>query len=154
MKLIPTASQTVGPFFSIGLEPLHQDPAEMGSATAITISGRVVDGGGQPVPDCVLEFWTSKLFARVPTSVDGQYSVLVEAGVNRLEVLLFMRGLLKPVYTRLYLGSTSKTTDDVVSKEIPEHRLSTLLAQPGTAPNQFVWNVKMQGNDETVFFDY
>jgi protocatechuate 3,4-dioxygenase alpha subunit len=151
MKLIPTASQTVGPFFSIGHTPLYQDAAAA-SADAITISGVITDGGGQPIPDCALEFWTSKSFARVPTSADGKYSVVLEAQAGMCEVLLFMRGLLKPVYTRMYLASVK--TEDGALKSVPRERIATLIAQPSDTPHQYVWNIRMQGENETVFFDY
>jgi len=154
MKLIATASQTVGPFFSIGLAHLHQDSTKINSADAQTIAGIVVDGDGQPIPDCVLEFWTASSFARVPTSVEGEYSVNVEPGTTMCEVLLFMRGLLKPVYTRVYLSEAAEARDDVASKLVPRDRVGTLIAQRGIAAKQFVWNVKMQGDNETVFFDY
>jgi protocatechuate 3,4-dioxygenase alpha subunit len=154
MKLIPTASQTVGPFFSIGLAPLHQDAAKFNSAGTIAITGAVADGDGWPIPDCILEFWTSKSFARVPTSADGKYSVALEAGTSMCEVLLFMRGLLKPVYTRVYLSDAANAIDDPAFNMIPQNRLFTLIAQPGSTTNRFVWNVKMQGDDETLFFDY
>ena len=152
MKLIPTASQTVGPFFSIGLTPLYQNAAKAAPAGAITLSGVVTDGDGQPIPDCALEFWTPNSFARVPTSADGQYSVVLELQARMCEVLLFMRGLLKPAYTRMYLGS-AKTEDDSL-KLVPQERIATLIAQPENASHQYVWNIKMQGKDETVFFDY
>jgi len=154
MKLIATASQTVGPFFSIGLAHLHQDSTKINSADAQTITGTVVDGDGQPIPDCVLEFWTASSFARVPTSVEGKYSVNVEPGTTMCEVLLFMRGLLTPVYTRVYLSDAAGAGDEVISKLVPQDRVTTLIAQPGIAAKQFVWNVKMQGDDETIFFDY
>jgi len=154
MKLIPTASQTVGPFFSIGLAHMHQDSTKINSANAQTITGTVVDGDGRPIPDCVLEFSTASSFARVPTSVEGEYSVNVEAETTLCEVLLFMRGLLKPVYTRVYLSDAAKARDEVASKLLPRDRVTTLIAQPGSAAKHFVWNVKMQGDDETVFFDY
>ena len=154
MKLIATASQTVGPFFSIGLAHLHQDSTEINSVDAQTITGIVVDGDGQPIPDCVLEFWTASSFARVPTSVDGKYSVSVEAGTTCCEVLLFMRGLLKSVYTRVYLSEAAEARDEVTSNLVPRDRVGTLIAQPGSAAKQFVWNVNMQGDNETVFFDY
>jgi len=70
------------------------------------------------------------------------------------EVLLFMRGLLKPVYTRVYLSEAAKARDEAASKSVPQDRAGTLIARQGSAAKQFVWNVKMQGDDETVFFDY
>src|SRR5258708_38345077 len=58
-KLIPTPSQTVGPFFHLGLAR-----AEWGDLTAgdpagerIAIEGRVIDGDGAPVPDALIELW-------------------------------------------------------------------------------------------------
>jgi protocatechuate 3,4-dioxygenase alpha subunit len=53
-----TPSQTVGPYFAIGLPwdigPLAVSPDAAG---AIRISGTVYDGHGEPVPDHLLEFW-------------------------------------------------------------------------------------------------
>jgi protocatechuate 3,4-dioxygenase alpha subunit len=59
-KLIPTASQTVGPFFHVGL--LHPDLADLtrgGKAKGdkIVIEGQVRDGDGAPIPDAMLEIW-------------------------------------------------------------------------------------------------
>jgi len=48
----------------------------------------------------------------------------------------------------------AKARDAITSKLVPQDRIGTLIAQPGIAAKQFVWNVKMQGDDETIFFDY
>jgi protocatechuate 3,4-dioxygenase alpha subunit len=62
-----TPSQTVGPFFKYGLTPDGQydwndaftnnlvTPDTSGDR--IRVEGRVFDGDGQPVPDCMLEIW-------------------------------------------------------------------------------------------------
>ncbi|HEX4985049.1 MAG TPA: protocatechuate 3,4-dioxygenase subunit alpha [Burkholderiales bacterium] len=62
-----TASQTVGPFFRIGLEHLYvADLAPRApAADRIAISGCVLDGDGKPVDDAVLEIWQA--------NVDGRY---------------------------------------------------------------------------------
>ena len=54
----PTPSQTVGPYFAIGL-PWDLGPwaAAEGTPGAITISGTVYDGRGDPVPDHLIETW-------------------------------------------------------------------------------------------------
>ena len=53
-----TPSQTVGPFFSIGLMHLNRvDLSEGSTGERITIQGSVLDGDGQPVPDAILEIW-------------------------------------------------------------------------------------------------
>jgi protocatechuate 3,4-dioxygenase, alpha subunit len=53
-----TPSQTVGPFLAIGL-PWPDGPFVVpeGTPGAITISGRVLDGAGEPVPDALVETW-------------------------------------------------------------------------------------------------
>jgi protocatechuate 3,4-dioxygenase, alpha subunit len=59
MSLQATTSQTVGPFFQIGLARFYLDdltgPDVAGEV--IEIEGRVFDGDGQPVPDGVIEIW-------------------------------------------------------------------------------------------------
>jgi protocatechuate 3,4-dioxygenase alpha subunit len=53
-----TPSQTVGPYFAIGL-PWPEGPHAVPEGTdgAITITGTVYDGGGAPVPDHLIEIW-------------------------------------------------------------------------------------------------
>jgi protocatechuate 3,4-dioxygenase, alpha subunit len=59
MSLQATTSQTVGPYFQIGLARFYLDdltgPGVIGET--IEIVGRVFDGDGQPVPDGVIEIW-------------------------------------------------------------------------------------------------
>jgi protocatechuate 3,4-dioxygenase, alpha subunit len=54
----PTPSQTVGPYFAIGL-PWDGGPSAVldGTPGAITISGVIYDGAGDPVPDHLIETW-------------------------------------------------------------------------------------------------
>jgi protocatechuate 3,4-dioxygenase alpha subunit len=58
MIFAPTPSQTVGPYFSIGL-PWPEGPHVVapGTPDAITITGSVYDGTGAPVPDSLIEIW-------------------------------------------------------------------------------------------------
>jgi protocatechuate 3,4-dioxygenase, alpha subunit len=76
MSLVPTPSQTVGPFFSIGLGWLRNDNIAV-NATAgerITIEGRVLDGDGAPVPDALLEIWQADANGIYPIYDDKQDS--------------------------------------------------------------------------------
>jgi protocatechuate 3,4-dioxygenase alpha subunit len=96
MSLQATTSQTVGPFFSIGLTRLNRDDlAGPGvSGERASIEGRVLDGDGQPVPDAILEIWQANAlgkyahpddmqdkaveaefsgFGRVPTDDEGRF---------------------------------------------------------------------------------
>jgi protocatechuate 3,4-dioxygenase alpha subunit len=73
-KLIPTPSQTVGPFFHLGLAR-----AEWGDLTAdnpagelIRVEGRVIDGDGAPVPDALIELWQANAAGRYNHPDDHQ----------------------------------------------------------------------------------
>jgi protocatechuate 3,4-dioxygenase, alpha subunit len=59
MSFQATTSQTVGPYFQVGLARFYVDdltgPGVSGDV--IEIEGRVFDGDGQPVPDGVIEIW-------------------------------------------------------------------------------------------------
>lgn len=58
MIFAPTPSQTVGPYFSIGLPwPDGPHAVALGTPGAFTIAGTVYDGAGQPVPDHLIETW-------------------------------------------------------------------------------------------------
>lgn len=74
MSIPATTSQTVGPFFSIGLDWLNKtDLAGAGvSGERVTIAGRVLDGDGQPVPDAVLEIWQANSHGRYAHPGDTQ----------------------------------------------------------------------------------
>ncbi|HET9805207.1 MAG TPA: hypothetical protein VFP96_18340 [Candidatus Acidoferrum sp.] len=155
MKLIPSSSQTVGPFFSIGLEPLCQD-ADAALATApdsLVLRGFVRDGDMAPIPDCLLEFFAPNFFARVATSADGNYRVTIPSAAAMCEVLVFMRGLLKPTLTRVYFEEAALKSDPAI-QNVPSGRTSTLAAAQKPGTKQYEWNVAMQGEKETVFFDF
>ena len=68
--LLPTASQTVGPFLHIGLAPRDRADIEFDGRTdqpnRIVVAGTVVDGDGQPMPDGMVEIWQA--------DADGRYA--------------------------------------------------------------------------------
>lgn len=183
----PTPSQTVGPFFSIGMKRLFSsDQSASGrEAEAIAITGQVLDGDGQPVPDAVLEFWQADQFgkyaqpesassegaaflgwARVPTDAQGSFTLrTIKPGAvangssgspqaPHINVIIFMRGLLRHLYTRIYFDGEPANQSDPVLQTMPENRRATLVARRSeTNRKQYLWNVVLQGNGETVFFD-
>jgi protocatechuate 3,4-dioxygenase alpha subunit len=55
-----TPSQTVGPYFAIGMPwPGGPHAVAPGTPDAITIRGVIFDGAGDPIPDYLLETWQS-----------------------------------------------------------------------------------------------
>jgi protocatechuate 3,4-dioxygenase alpha subunit len=158
MKLIPTASQTVGPFFSIGLSPLCQQEAQQASTPAgtIAIKGKIFDGEKTSIPDAVVEFWSNGEFVRVATNQDGSFSALLKQPSDTLhfDVLIFMRGLMRPVLTRCYIGERSEREKEIALKQVSAERLQTLLARAEGTLHNYLWDIHMQGENETVFFDF
>jgi protocatechuate 3,4-dioxygenase, alpha subunit len=72
-----------------------------------------------------------------------------------INVSIFMRGLLDRLVTRIYFNDEdSNRTDEILNLMDPARR-STLLARPlsGEA-DAYVWNIVLQGHDETVFLDF
>lgn len=144
-----TPSQTVGPFFAFCLcdRPANElvPPKEPG---ALRIHGRVLDGADEPVDDALVEIWHPDAgFGRCGTDAEGRFE-FVTPKVQHLNVMVFARGLLKPVLTRMYVPGAKP--DDVLAS-IDSERRSTLLAQPD-ADSSLRFDVHLQGERETVFF--
>jgi protocatechuate 3,4-dioxygenase alpha subunit len=185
---IPTASQTVGPFFSIGMCPLTLNnlvPANLlTGAEVVTVRGRVLDGDGQGVPDAILEIWRADNggnysavesdcdargvpsgFARIPTNDRGEFefqtlkpgTIVGNAGgiqAPHLQVLIFMRGLLRHLVTRIHFPQDPANEHDPVLRAVPAERRSTLIAMKSSSnQGELRWNVCLQGDSETVFFE-
>ena len=171
MSLTPTPSQTVGPFFSFALADgfFPNELVPLGSPGAIRIRGQVLDGKRKPVPDALVEIWQRPSeevpggFARSGTDAQGWFEFVTvkpaPVEVNgrlqapHLAVTVFMRGLLKQLLTRMYFPEEAANEADPVLKRVPADRRHTLIARRG-ADDALHWNIVLQGEDETVFFDF
>ncbi|MFD9497927.1 protocatechuate 3,4-dioxygenase subunit alpha [Streptomyces sp. NPDC060035] len=97
-------------------------------------------------------------FGRVPTDADGHWAVrtLAPGGVPYLCVALFARGLLHHLYTRVYLpdllGRGTGTTNPLLESLEPERR-ATLIATR-TDPRTYRFDIRLQGDGETVFLEF
>jgi protocatechuate 3,4-dioxygenase alpha subunit len=144
-----TPSQTVGPFLAIGM-PWEEGP--VADHDGVRISGRVLDGAGEPIPDALVETWCHDppAFARCPTDDDGRWYVVVPPAPY-LAVHVFARGLLRHLTTRVYLDPPA---DDPVLRSVPADRRDTLLAE--RTDDGYRFDIRIQAHPperETVFFD-
>ncbi|WP_330231069.1 protocatechuate 3,4-dioxygenase subunit alpha [Nocardia sp. NBC_00508] len=177
-----TPSQTVGPYLHIGLH-WDDGPYVVPSGTpgAFWIRGEVYDGAGDRIPDALVETWQAdsngrfdhpddprgrvpgwRGFGRSDTRL-GEYAihtVLPGAvpGADRrpqaphIDVSVFARGLLHRTVTRIYFPEHADAhATDPVFKSIPAHRRSSLVA--ATSPDGYRFDIHLQGDHETVFFD-
>ena len=81
-KLIPTPSQTVGPFFHLGLDrPEWADLARGNPAgERVVVEGQILDGDGAPVPDAFLELWQANAAGRYAHPEDPQSEKPLDPG--------------------------------------------------------------------------
>lgn len=162
-RAVATASQTIGPFFHFGLtaEP-HGRMADRleGGGDVITLRLSVRDGDGAPVIDAMIEFCQAGVVGRMPTDADGTCEFQTHrpvppasGGAAHIEVQVFARGLLRQLHTRIYFDGDPGLDEDAVLALVPPDRRDTLLAKPGEASGAWTFDVRLQGERETVFFD-
>ena len=70
-------------------------------------------------------------------------------------VCIFSRGMLRQIYTRLYFSDEKANDADPILALVPADRRGTLIAhrQPGNGPTLYRFDIRVQGDNETVFFD-
>lgn len=156
---LPTPSQTVGPFFGFAL-PFPDDSTAVDPDTrgAVRVEGQLLDGAGAPVPDGLLEAWQGDQFARCGTDPEGTFNFLVrkpdpgpDGQAPHLNVTVFARGLLKHLTTRLYFPDEERANaGDRVLQLVDADRRPTLVARDDGGVLH--WDVRLQGEGETVFF--
>lgn len=173
---VATPSQTVGPFFHFGLTA----DSALGTLVPDGVSGerlrlqvRVLDGDGEPVPDAVIELYQADGagayrqppftgIGRLPTGEDGACvfdtvrpgAVSVGAQAPHVNVCVFARGLLRHLYTRIYFAGDVGLESDPLMTLVPADRRQTLLATPAAGQSgTWQFTIRLQGEDETVFFD-
>lgn len=176
-----TPSQTVGPYFAYGLTARQYgyDNGQIADGTLaadhIRIHGQVLDGAGKPIPDAMVELWQADPsgrygqpgfvgFGRQGTGTDPDNRFVfhtvkpgsVAGQAPHLTLIVFMRGLLSHVYTRLYFDDEAAlNAADPVLALVPAERRHTLIArrEEGRGGPVYRFDIAMQGADETVFFD-
>jgi len=198
MRIKQTPSQTIGPFFHYGLNPLEANYPHTqitGSCLVspkiegerIRLTGRVFDGKGVVVEDALVEIWQANAAGRyrhpgdtrVDRALDHDFSGFGRCGTGMHEgchfsfytikpgsgqvghapfisVTLFMRGLLNHVYTRVYFDDeVAANAADPVFSSVDEERQSTILAKRRDSREgvEYVFDIHMQGDQETVFFN-
>ncbi|WP_322014745.1 protocatechuate 3,4-dioxygenase subunit alpha [Paraburkholderia sp. J12] len=149
----------------------------------ITLIGHVYDGDGKRVHDAMLEFSQVDAdghypasrediarsgfrgFARVGTGTDAQHRFIVRTvkpgrahadEAPHLNVIVTMRGMLTHTFTRIYFDDEAAANErDAVLASVPESRRATLIAQRSEQAGSVTYrfDIRMQGADETVFFD-
>lgn len=141
----PTPSQTVGPFYAIGL--CRDERGEL-DRDGVELTGQLLDGHDEPIVDGVVEIWDAKreLWGRSGTDEEGRFRFRIPREADVLEAFVFARGLLRHERTRIYL----REGDDEVWAGLGSSQRATLLARADDSGLRF--DIHMQGDHATVFF--
>lgn len=166
-----TTTQTIGPFpHEAWRWGVNASATLVSSAPAITISGVLRDGNGNPINDGWIEAWLPDAvaaesaqaipgFRRIPSDDDGAFRIEVSlpspatAGKPVLFATIFARGLVKHQFTAVFLEDDAGLAQSEILNQVPAERRATLIARKRAA-GQYQWDIWMQTDKETVFFDY
>ena len=185
-----TPSQTVGPFYAIGLTrtPMNVMATESTQGERIRIEGQIFDGDGAAIPDVMVEIWQANAYGRYNHPEDKQEKPLdatftgwgrsgtddkcfysfetIKPGpvpgndesvqAPHINVVVFARGMLVHAFTRIYFDDEKMNDSDPVLRSIKNKaRRQTLVAARGAKDSRTVYrfDIRLQGENETVFFD-
>ena len=185
-----TPSQTVGPFFGVGLTRASLSQSvmvnELTEGERIRIEGTVFDGAGAPIEDALVEVWQANAhgryrhdldagpapldpnffgFGRCPTDANGAFHFetvkpgAIQPGDGRphaphLNVAVFARGMLVHAYTRMYFDGDALDADPTLTLVDRERRGTLVGVRTGQGERAvYRWDIHLQGDRETVFFD-
>lgn len=149
----------------------------------IHLVGRVLDGDGNAVDDAIIEIWQAdaqgryahpadprgsnlafKGFGRYGTGTDPERRFVfdtvkpgsVEGQAPHITMCVMCRGMLSHAFTRVYFSDeAAANAGDAVLATVPEDRRETLIAgrEETSAGIVYRFDVHLQGDQETVFFD-
>lgn len=103
-------------------------------------------------------------FGRCGTSTSGEFAFdTIKPGAvpgadgqpqaPHILLAIFARGMLLQNYTRIYFDDEAATATDAVMDLVPAERRDTLIAKRAAGSNVYRFDVHLQGERETVFFD-
>jgi len=174
---IPTFAGVGGVYpEDLGLSPV----AEGAQGEIITITGSVYDGTGWALRDAMMESWQADAegifpghpgadpkvtgFCRFAADKDtGEFTLrTVKPGrvpmrgggfqAPHIAVWVVARGINIGLQTRIYFEGDDHAGDPLLGRIEQRNRVETLIAKK-TGDSQFRWDIRLQGEDETVFLD-
>ncbi len=144
------------------------------SEELIKISGKVFDGSNNPVLDVMIETWQcnqngmfdrTKGFSRITSNLNtGTFDLrTVKPGYTKdfngklqsPHILFFIvaRGMNQPLITRMYFEEKELEKDYLYKVVKDKNRINTLLAKKNN-DKEYIFDIYLQGNNETIFFDF
>jgi protocatechuate 3,4-dioxygenase, alpha subunit len=140
----------------------------------ISIEGRVFDGGGLALKDALIEIWQADaqgLYNSENFQGWGRCATDMDSGVFKFETIkpgsvphpsgdrqsphitfwIVARGINLGLNTRLYFADEDNSNDPILKRIEHKERVKTLVA--ARTGNTYTFDIHLQGEHETVFFD-
>lgn len=144
----------------------------------ITLHGNIYDGNGEIIADAMIEIWQANAegqyldrgtaptddiftgFGRCDAQIDNKFHFktikpgpIADGHAPHINMIVFMRGMLSHAFTRVYFDDEMNLNEqDAVFCSVPEDRRHTLIAKKDE-DGHYQFDLHMQGDNETVFFD-
>nr|WP_319249855.1 protocatechuate 3,4-dioxygenase subunit alpha [uncultured Celeribacter sp.] len=177
--LMPTYAGNGGYYDEeIGTTPFHDEAKVQGEIVEIT--GSVFDGTGWAMRDAMIESWQCDANGIFP-GTDGadpaftghcRFAADAESGEFTLRTVkpgaykgrggvesaphislwIVARGINIGLNTRIYFEDEDNSTDPLLARIEQRPRVNTLIAKK-TAEGKYRFDIRLQGQDETVFLD-
>ena len=185
-----TPSQTVGPFFGVGLTRASQSQSvmvnELTEGERIRIEGTVFDGAGAPIEDALVEIWQANAhgryrhdldagpapldpnffgFGRCPTDANGafHFETVKPGAIQPATAGRTPRTSTSPCSPAACLSTPTRGCISTAMRSTPIRRWrwsnasgaarSSASEQRRVMRAVYRWDIHLQGDRETVFFD-
>ena len=169
-------SQTAGPYLHIGCSPNQAgiasvfpvDLLQSGACEDLpelqSVTVRVLDGQGMAVSDAMVEAWVAPYGYWYRSVYDEAldafafelpkpgYATGEQGEMSAPHVMLWVvaRGINLGLFTRMYFADDDHASDEVLNR-VDKERRNTLIAE--CTENGYAFDIHLQGDQETVFFD-
>jgi protocatechuate 3,4-dioxygenase, alpha subunit len=171
-RLVPTGEMTLGPFFprefGQGANDLTGGKAAGGEVLEIT--GRIVQGDGAPLDNCILEIWQASAegrfddpaffgWGRAATDANGVYRFrTVRPGAYgerapHINFLILFSGLMRQLQTVMFFAGDKRNETDPVLNAVQPASLRKRLVATSEKKSHYTFNIRLRGDGETPFFD-
>ena len=177
--MIPTAEATIGPFFppryvDAGANDLTVLDGRLAKGEAIEIRGRVLQVDGTPLENLIVEIWQADArgiyrhpadprhaqadpdflgWGRAATDANGSYSFRTirpgapEGRLPHINFMVMFSGIMRILKTTMFFEEGSDPVLNLVLNR------KNLLVAKKEIRNQFIFDIRLRGENETPFFD-
>ena len=142
----------------------------------INVKGQVIDGNDTPIHDALVEIWQADPNGNYDTNPNGKFFGFGRMGTGNgdfvgfnfktykpgktapnsaphINITVFARGMLNHLFSRIYFSDEEEENKkDLLLNEIDTSLRSRLIAEKENE-NEYRFDIYLQGDKESVFFD-